>query len=175
VSPDVPRVIPESEKILLARMAANGDAQNAFIGYLQLRLPQAVANAVTYAPNQLRVEELLNDPARQEIVQEAIIEVWFWSHPNVPPRPDLRQWFADYTKGMPTFNLQTLDPAWLGWYDWKENRNEIEKRNALLGLRDEPRREPTQAEVAAGLDELSDAEINRLMRGVARQRAGRSE
>jgi hypothetical protein len=174
VSPDVPRVIPESQKIRLARMAANGDAQNAFITYLQLRLPQAIANAVTYAANQLRVDELLNDPAQQEIVREAITEVWFWSHPNVPPAPELRGWFKNYTEHMPTFNFQTLDAAWLGWYDWKESHNQIEKRNALLGLRGEPKTEPTQAEIVARLDDLSDAEINRLMRGVARERAGRS-
>jgi hypothetical protein len=173
VSPHVFRVVPESERIRLARMAANGDPQTALSAWLSLRVPSTVAAQMSNAEDYWAVERLLSDPALQQIYAEGLTETWFWSHPNVRPSSELRDWFKSYTKDMVVFNWKTLDASWIQFFDHRETQNEIQKRNALLGLRGEPETPETPEEVAAGLEDLSDSEISRLMRGVTRERAGR--
>jgi hypothetical protein len=109
VSPNEPRIVPEAEKIRLARMAANGDPQTALAGYLEQRLPLTIANRITNAPDYSVVEDIINRPENQPLLREATIEVWFWSNPHTPPTPELRQWFTDYTRDMLAFNIKTLD------------------------------------------------------------------
>jgi hypothetical protein len=163
VSPNEPRVIPEAEKIRLARMAANGDVQTALAGYLEQRLPVAVAKRITTAANYSIVEDIINRPENQPLLREATIEAWFWANPHTPPTAALRKWFAGYTKDMLAFNIKTLDSAFFKYLNWQEAEREAVTHNAVP--------EPVEPEPSpASLEDLSDAEIGELMRGVARER-----
>lgn len=142
-----------SERVQVVRLSQAGDITAAIALFCELAIGQERASQYA-SPN-----EMLADAALAEVFDEAALLTWFASHSNVQDSDEWNTFLENYAGGRP-YTHQLLDGA------WKAFREEQYKRTPLLPRKKE---EPvTPREITAGLEEMSDEQINKQFWATAR-------
>jgi hypothetical protein len=161
--------LTEGERLHVARLAQSGDESAAFGQYFLSRIGSEVASMED------PLTELLSDPQYLNVCNEAAFFIWAAQNDSYIPDPEFEDTVARVAESKP-LSGRLITSIWIEHLDARQKKD----RSALLGQL----QAPDEAEVAdpsaiqRGLEDSSDAEIERLMRGTTREyakqvRAGR--
>jgi hypothetical protein len=161
VDPDTPRPLTERDSRAIALQAASGDVEGAVGRYLQLRLPETASEMWMYSTSLQEALDGIAAPEYKRLVEEAVYFCWGHGRANYSPTRARRQFIQDYVAGrIPTARL--LDEAWASCQAAEKDA----LRSTLFG-----QVTPQEPEQQPDLDNLSDAEIDRLYTGALRKNA----
>jgi hypothetical protein len=160
--PDTPRPLTERDSRAIALQAASGDVEGAVGRYLQLRLPQQASEMWMYSTSLQEALDTVAAPEYKRLLEEAVYYCWGHGRANYSPTHQRRQFIQEYVAGrIPTARL--LDEAWAACQAAEKDA----LRSTLFG-----QVTPSQTELQQpDLDNLSDAEINKLYTGALRKNA----
>ena len=152
--------LTREEKMRVVRTAQAGDTTGAIALFCELAIGQERASQYA-SPN-----EMLADSALEGVFDEAALLTWFSSHSNVQDSTEWNTFLQNYAGGRP-YTHQLLSGAWSAF------REEQYKRTPLLPHKKED--PATSREIAAGLEEMTDEQINKQFWATARHvaRSGR--
>jgi hypothetical protein len=152
--------LTESERLQVVRLSQAGDVTGAISLFCELAIGHERASQYA-SPN-----EMLADSALAEVFDEAALVTWFASHSNVQDSDEWNAFLQNYAGGRP-YTHQLLDGAWNSFKEEQYRHTPLLPRK-----KEEP---PTPREIVAGLEEMSDEQINKQFWTTARHvaRSGR--
>lgn len=156
-----PRNLTAAEKMAVVRRVQAGDLRGAFIEYMRLAIGEERADGYE------NENAFLSDPALQPAFDDATLLIWFAARPAVEDSPEFHSFLSAYRGGRP-LNLDLLDAAHAAWKAHAEKRV-----RADAVARFTKQEEPTPGEIADGLEEMTDAQLDAQYKAVVRARAAR--
>jgi hypothetical protein len=161
VDPATPRPLTDHTRRAIALQASAGDVEGAVARYLQMRLPETASEMWLYSTSLQEALDGIAAPEYKRLVEEAVYFCWGHGRANYSPTRARRQFIQDYVAGrIPTARL--LDEAWAACQAAEKDA----LRSTLFG-----QVTPQEPEQQPDLDNLSDAEIDKLYHGALRKNA----
>jgi len=155
------RELAPDEELHIQRLAQAGDESAAFGQYFLSRIGPQVGNMDD------PLTELLSDPKYRGVCDEAAFFVWAAQTDAYIPDPEFEERVARVAKSKP-LSGRLITSIWIEHLDARQKKD----RNALLGQLQTPDEEVADPRaIQLDLEDASDADIERLMRGTTHQYA----
>lgn len=156
VNQHVIKELTRTQELEIIRFCQSGRSDEGIARYLEYRIGQERSSSYD-SPAQVT-----SDPALLDVMNECASFTWFHSRPDVQDSPEFQSFANAYLADRPAVTHALLDGAWSAF----EKR---QRTSALFAPVREMEKPASPREIEKGLEDLSDADIEKMMTSTKRE------